>query len=133
MLKTGHHPGRPPPHTFSPHRAHFAEETGTHKTLPQHAFYASTYHAVGDNSEDEQESVEGILRLTETGLHGSMLLPRITSPFTCECGYAASIMSQESDTSISDHSCVDYVTPEDWVTAPWSLSHSPYTSTIRSL
>jgi hypothetical protein len=28
MLTTGHQPGRPPPHTFSPHRAHFAEETG---------------------------------------------------------------------------------------------------------
>ena len=77
MLKTGHQQhGRPPPRNCPPHHAHFAEETGEQETLSQSAFYAGTYHAVGDSSEDEQKSVEGDPP-TETGLHGSML-PNIT-------------------------------------------------------
>jgi hypothetical protein len=82
--------GRPPAHTFSPHRAHLAEETGTLESSPQNAFFAGTYFAVCENSDDEPESAEED-HLAETGLLGDSMPLSITAPFSGACGFAAAM------------------------------------------
>jgi hypothetical protein len=54
----------------------------------QNAFYAGSFFAIGENSDDDQESADED-RQAETAMVGQPTLPSITAPFSGEYGFIA--------------------------------------------
>jgi hypothetical protein len=71
-------------------RALFAEDVSNPQIQPpQSAYYAGVFHALGEESEEERDSIDGDHQ-PEAGLRASSTpLPSITAPFSCEYALAA--------------------------------------------